>query len=94
MIGLLVQETQGQNARDFLLEVVLGSRRDPNLRAVIHSGVGGMPEPFFLDRQDVDRGADAWTAEGGALEDRGSGTVTRQRPGRRASPRPGGERGP
>lgn len=59
VIGLLVQETQGQNARDVLLEVVLGSRRDPNLRAVIHSGVGGMPEPFLLDCQDVGRGADA-----------------------------------
>lgn len=56
MIGLLVQETQGQNARDVLLDVALTSRRDPNRRAAIPSGVGGMPEPFLLDRQDVARG--------------------------------------
>ncbi|WP_216318855.1 TlpA family protein disulfide reductase [Deinococcus aestuarii] len=62
VVGVLFQETNEGNARDFIREYALAypSLRDPGIKTGINYGVAGIPETFFIDRagvvQHVDRG--------------------------------------
>lgn len=60
VIGILFQETNEQNARDFIREYALAypSLRDPGIQTGINYGVSGIPETFFIDREGVIRHVD------------------------------------
>ncbi|EYB69845.1 redoxin [Deinococcus phoenicis] len=55
VVGVLFQETNEQNARDFIRDYALAypSLRDPGIRTGINYGVAGIPETFFIDPQGV-----------------------------------------
>lgn len=60
VIGVLFQETNEQNARDFIREYALAypSLRDPGIKTGINYGVAGIPETFFIDREGIIRHVD------------------------------------
>lgn len=60
VIGVLFQETNEQNARDFIKEYALAypSLRDPGIKTGINYGVAGIPETFFIDKEGVIRHVD------------------------------------
>ncbi|MBZ9715699.1 TlpA family protein disulfide reductase [Deinococcus multiflagellatus] len=60
VVGILFQETQEQNARDFIREFALAypSLRDLKSDTAINYGVAGIPETFFIDRQGTIQHAD------------------------------------
>ncbi|WP_034383993.1 TlpA family protein disulfide reductase [Deinococcus sp. YIM 77859] len=60
VIGVLFQETNEQNARDFIREYALAypSLRDPGIKTGINYGVAGIPETFFIDREGMIRHVD------------------------------------
>ncbi|MEW6421766.1 MAG: TlpA disulfide reductase family protein [Deinococcota bacterium] len=60
VVGILFQETNEQNARDFIREYALAypSLRDPGIQTGINYGVSGIPETFFIDRDGIIRHVD------------------------------------
>lgn len=55
ILGILFQETNEQNARDFIQEYALAypNLRDPGIETGINYGLIGVPETVFIDRQGV-----------------------------------------
>ncbi|BDP41736.1 thiol:disulfide interchange protein [Deinococcus aetherius] len=68
VVGVLFQETNEGNARDFIREYALAypSLRDPGIKTGINYGVSGIPETFFIDRE-------------GVIRDKASGGLTHER---------------
>ena len=62
ILGILFQETNEKNARDFIQEYELAypNLRDPGIDTGVDYGVSGIPETVFIDRagvvQHMDRG--------------------------------------
>lgn len=57
VVGILFEEKNEQNARDFIREYALAypNLRDQNLNTAIDYGVGAIPETFFIDKDGVIR---------------------------------------
>ncbi|GHF98131.1 thiol:disulfide interchange protein [Deinococcus piscis] len=60
VVGILFEEKNEQNARDFIREYALAypNLRDNNLNTAINYGVGAIPETFFIDKDGVIRHKD------------------------------------
>lgn len=57
IVGILFEEKNEQNARNFIKEYALAypNLRDDNLNTAIDYGVAGIPETFFIDAEGVIR---------------------------------------